>query len=819
MAFDKAKCDQCPLKQYWKREKCWAPVDFVHNAEDKGVLILGEGPSKTDAQLGVPFSDVNGIFVVEQLNAHGVESSDVSWGNIIGCRWPKDDPKTYLARLRATNRRRTKKGQKPYLSPIEACSAHVRQNIDGYKTILPMGSYATKFVYDGNPKLDAVRGGPAQLEEYKVLPTYSPSMVMRNPRFKGIFRSDVGKMLRHHRGELKWSDPEVLFTPDYEQAKAFFEDVKGQPLAYDVETDGVDCLTTDLRCIGIGTVDKVLMIPFVSIDGISRFYPADVEAWMKDLLRDVFTDPEHIKVGHNAGYFDRIVVEQHLGVTPEPLVDTILLHKLASSEHRHGLGFIGSFLTDVPAWKADHTGVVARTDQELHDYCATDVAVTARIVEPLRSAVRARGQNHLYKFDAKIQNICVGMRRMGIRIDEGRRLEHETRHRESSDKWKRILLEQRPDIAPNSPTQVRELFFSEWCLPPKEFTKTGEPSVGADVLRALASSPLVDDEQREYINALRFYRRDEKLLTTYLSKLRPDAGLVRDGYVYPNWNSHGTVTGRLSSSGPNFQNIPHSLRDMFIPPKGCVFVGADYDQLELRFASALAGAQHYLDAFEHKEIDPHNLTGDLMFGSRFWESEGAPETKMGKGKGQFKRMRNLAKTICFASLYGAAAPKIYDLVTSNEDNDGNLLYAHYKLQQIRVLHKRWKDRAPEFAKWWRKTLQGCRNKGYVEEVVMGRRRFFAQEDYNAILNFGVQAGGFAVVAQGMIELVDDHLPFDFNNKIGLVNQLHDAVVFTVPEGKAEETQKIVTEVLTRRVEGLPVEFTAEADIGQSWSEV
>ena len=64
MGFDKAKCDRCPLKQYWKREKCWAPVDFVHNAKDKGVLILGEGPSKTDAQLGVPFSDVNGIFVV-----------------------------------------------------------------------------------------------------------------------------------------------------------------------------------------------------------------------------------------------------------------------------------------------------------------------------------------------------------------------------------------------------------------------------------------------------------------------------------------------------------------------------------------------------------------------------------------------------------------------------------------------------------------------------------------------------------------------------------------------------------------------------------
>ena len=87
------------------------------------------------------------------------------------------------------------------------------------------------------------------------------------------------------------------------------------------------------------------------------------------------------------------------------------------------------------------------------------------------------------------------------------------------------------------------------------------------------------------------------------------------------------------------------------------------------------------------------------------------------------------------------------------------------------------------------------------------------------MNFGVQAGGFAVVANGMIELVDNHLPFYFKNKVGLVNQLHDAVVFAVPEERAEEAKDIVTEVLTRRVEGLPVEFTAEAEIGQTWKEV
>ena len=116
-------------------------------------------------------------------------------------------------------------------------------------------------------------------------------------------------------------------------------------------------------------------------------------------------------------------------------------------------------------------------------------------------------------------------------------------------------------------------------------------------------------------------------------------------------------------------------------------------------------------------------------------------------------------------------------------------------------------------------MKSCRDLNYVEEIVLGRRRYFAKDDYNAILNFGVQAGGFAVVGLSMIELVEEHLPFDFKNKTGLVNQLHDAVVFAVPEAEADYVAKVITETLTRRVDGLPVTFTAEADIGNNWREV
>ena len=71
----------------------------------------------------------------------------------------------------------------------------------------------------------------------------------------------------------------------------------------------------------------------------------------------------------------------------------------------------------------------------------------------------------------------------------------------------------------------------------------------------------------------------------------------------------------------------------------------------------------------------------------------------------------------------------------------------------------------------------------------------------------------------MIELVEEHLPFDFKNKLGLVNQLHDAVVFSVPEAEADDAAKVITETLTRKVDGLPVTFSAEAEIGTNWREV
>ena len=208
----------------------------------------------------------------------------------------------------------------------------------------------------------------------------------------------------------------------------------------------------------------------------------------------------------------------------------------------------------------------------------------------------------------------------------------------------------------------------------------------------------------------------------------------------------------------------------------------------------------------------------MMFGDSFWDAEGAPDSPLKKGKGQFKRLRDLAKTICFSSLYGANPKKVHEILMRAEDGDGNLLYVDYTLQEVRLLHRKWTRSSPEFKAWWNSCIKEWQRNGYVEEKIQGRRRYFYKEDFNAIVNYGVQAGGFAVVSKGMIGVLNE-INFDFKKGIGIVNQLHDAIMLQVPASDAQWVKEFVTDTLTQNIESLGITFSAEAHIGANWSEV
>ena len=438
---------------------------------------------------------------------------------------------------------------------------------------------------------------------HRVLPTLHPSFILRSPSWRRVLHADIGKAFRWFNDTLEWTQPDSLWRPTPDQLEEWLK----QPApfwAYDVETDGIEPMECKLRTIAIATPDldergraadgkptvnsQAVGISLLGADGHTRFYSREDEARIKDILRSVFTDGR-VWVGHNAGSYDRMVIENHLGVNPYPLVDTLFPARFRAPDLPKGLKTIGSILTDVERWETTEKGSSIATgstdDDELLRYNIIDTVVNARITMPLIKAATNAGAFkpikdnikpdswpierpwNLHEVDHETQVMCVEMHKNGVWVDQKRRFDLEARFTLSVKQRAKRLDDLASGINPGSYDQIRELFYSKWKLgiPPqmdaKDFyTETGAPGTGDAVLRAHIASGNLLEEQERFIRELRLYRREKnKILGTVLIPLNrrdidPKKGVVwEDGRVRPSWNAHVTSVARLSCSGPNLQ--------------------------------------------------------------------------------------------------------------------------------------------------------------------------------------------------------------------------------------------------------------------------
>jgi DNA polymerase I-like protein with 3'-5' exonuclease and polymerase domains len=592
-----ASCDRCLLSQI----RAGAPVPPENHNADRA--IVGEAPGEDEVKLGRPYVGMSGKMLTSQLRAVGCKRNEINWLNAVACRPPDNDFERIVKRTQKLNKQidkenveRAKNGQPliPYwLHPVDACRNRLLKELGGVTDVIATGGKALKALTQTSASILAVRGGMIDgwlgspdgdvtnfyradgpwasqppthdARRLRVLPTVHPAFVLRSMRWMRPFRADLHRALRWFAGTHEWREPRIVYTPTPDELEAF---LRALPIGtYDVETDGIEPLTARLRCIGVGNGDVVYLVPFLGIDGQSTFYSTHDMRRIKEIFRWWFTSKDHIKVGHNAGTYDRTIIEQHLGVTPAPLIDTILLHRLVESELPHNLGFVVSLYSELsPAWKADRTATTAETDMDLWKYCGYDVCNNDRILQPLVAHVRARNQWDCFKVDMKVQSICAEMHRVGMRVDQRRRAQHERLLMYGGydpvevEKWnKRVAkakaagaelppdkekpkekrgavsflkeLQDRTDDKkhnPNSVNQVRDLLYERWRLPipdgsngkPK-ITKGGDPSTDDEAIRALLVHPAVSEDIRAYLKALRAYRKRLKALGTYVLKLRP----------------------------------------------------------------------------------------------------------------------------------------------------------------------------------------------------------------------------------------------------------------------------------------------------------
>ena len=889
-----ANCGSCVLRKI----RAAGPTGPEYHDKATAAVVT-DFPRDMDATSGRPFAGPHGMLFNKVLVQIGQHRTGVDIHHAVACMPPGADLEKVMLRWQRDNKKRVSAGEEPLPSPIDCCRPRLMAELE-HHDVITLGRVAYQALTGRARPIFDIRGGPVDgamdgtgrfvtglsrlppdHTRVRVLPTLHPGHVQKAARWTKAFQADLGRAFRWFRGQLGWKDPHMVFNPDPDYLERFLSGPG--PYVYDVETTVDDPLLAKLKCIGIGTAEHTVCVHLLSIEGpngqlVPGPYTATDEASVRGILRAFFGDESKLKAGHNSGAFDRVVIEEHFGVTPAPMIDTILLHKAVESELPHTLGYVGSVYTDVTSWKEAHTATEARTDEELGRYCQIDVSVTARALPVLAEAARKRGQEQVVAFDHQAQELCVGLHRNGMLVDvERRNFEAKRLLAEITDR-SRIAREiaGKPDINLNSTLQLRDLFFAEWGLAPAEYTALGDPSTSDEALRLMRAANKDNPQVRSFIDALRRFRSSTKEYGTYIKRLVPyrvqfeaepewsanfegyeasdrsqdkveqkkrSRGLILpDGRVHPDYKAHGATSGRLSCSNPNAQNQPKHLRGIIVAQPGRVIVGADADQLELRSIASIAGIDRYLEIFRQGG-DPHSETAALMFGKAF--------TNLVPKSEDWAKLRNLAKSIKYASFYGAGDETVHGLVTSAEDKEGNLIYADLSLREVATLKRNWLKGIPELPRWWEVTLEEYREQGYLLDPVLLRRRDFLDgENFNEIVNFRIQSGSAHVVNQATFDLLKV-IPFQkWGPGTGLIAHVHDALYVEAPchhdqhqvpngpNGKPDEklrefgwcppgcrceanwSAREIEKAMNRTHPGFPdVAFSATAKIGKRWSDV
>lgn len=344
----------------------------------------------------------------------------------------------------------------------------------------------------------------------------------------------------------------------------------------------------------------------------------------------------------------------------------------------------------------------------------------------------------------------------------------------------------------NSPKQLGAILFEKLKLPHGKKTKTGY-STSADVLEKLAP-------EHEVAAKILEYRQLTKLKSTYADGLAAFIG--EDGRIHGTFNQTITATGRISSTEPNLQNIPvrmelgRAIRKVFVPKEGCIFVDADYSQIELRILAHMSGDNNLIEAYNQAQ-DIHRITASQVFGIPLDEVTPA--------------QRSNAKAVNFGIVYGISAFGLSeDLSISRKEALGYINQYFETYPQV----KAFLDRQVEDAK----------TKGYVV-TEFGRKRpvpeisssNFMQRSFGEriAMNSPIQGTAADIMKIAMIK-VDKRLR-DEKLQAQIILQVHDELVVEAPEAEALRVKKILDEEMKGAAD-MKVILEVSISTGHSWYE-
>lgn len=583
-------------------------------------------------------------------------------------------------------------------------------------------------------------------------------------------------------------------------------------VAFDTETSALDAISADLTGISLALgPGQACYIPLGhgGSDMFAEKPPQIARDRATAMLRPLLESDAVLKIGQNAKY-DLNVLARH-GIAVSPIDDTMVMSfDLDAGRSIDGIGG-GHGMDELALRHLGHSCIafkeVCGTGKKsipfgevpldrATEYAAEDAEVTWRLHRLFKPRLADEAATRVYeRVDRPLVPVVAQMERHGIKVDREALAGLSATFATEIGKLEGEIHELAGQpFTIGSPKQLGEILFDKLGYKGGKKGKTGQYSTDLSVLEKL------DGEGAPIASKVLEWRQLSKLRSTYTEALQ-EAINPTTGRVHTSYSLVGAQTGRLSSTEPNLQNIPirteigRQIRHAFVADAGNVILAADYSQIELRLAAHMADVPELKEAFAAGE-DIHARTAQEMFGEVNRDTRGR------------------AKTVNFAILYGISRWGLAGRLGMTSDEAQAVIDLYFQ-------------RFPGIQRYIHDTLASVRERGY-SETLFGRKCWFPrisapnqaerQGSERAAINAPIQGTSADIIKRAMVRMMPA-LESAGLGHVRMLLQVHDELVFELPEGDVEAASEVIRAVMSGAAEPavvLSVPLGVEIGTGKSW---
>lgn len=646
-------------------------------------------------------------------------------------------------------------------------------------------------------KINLKIGGMAVRDEVKPIP--APALKERDNHpslFDNPYTSDLFSASTH----------ETIKTVEHNY-KLISEKSEIEHLINIALTQKAICFDTETTCLS--AIDAELIAISLSWEkgtGYLIHFPESREKILEILaiIQPLFKSTV-LKIGQNIK-FDIQVLANYGFMVCEPLFDTMLAHYLLEPDMRHNMNYLAEIFLNYSPVEIESLIGEKRQGQrsmrsvsldQLTEYAVEDADITYQLrlaLEPLLQ--KEKLENLFNDIEMPLVPVLAAMERNGIILDT-------SSLQTVADDLRKDILALEQDIYSlagtqfniSSPKQLGDILFVRMKLDDKaKMTKSKQYVTDEETLQHLK-------HKNPIIEKVLDYRGLRKLLSTYVDAL-PALINPHTGRIHTSFNQAVTATGRLSSTNPNLQNIPvreergRLIRKAFVPASGCKLLSADYSQIELRLMAHLSQDANMIDDFNSGH-DIHSATAAKIFNVPISEVT--------------REMRGRAKTANFGIIYGISAFGLAERLGISRQEAKELIDGYFRTY-------------PQVKAYMEESIQVARVNGYVQ-TIFGRKRYLrdissrnqvirGNAERNAI-NAPIQGSAADLIKIAMIRIHENLQKDGFKSK--MILQVHDELLFEVPEEEISQLRKMVVYEMENAVK-LSIPLLVESGIGNNWLE-